>query len=128
MGHADYYVSANHETASKFVGQRIFAANYSAGKWAGLLLHEANNGGGLLLDDPVQWGPNGTCLARETDEEACICHSLDRIACVGANEIVTQGRDRPCRQLRTDRPDGRTQAGVFNEMRELPGAPATTHA
>jgi hypothetical protein len=32
MAGADYYVSANHEAASKFVGQRIFSAKYSAGE------------------------------------------------------------------------------------------------
>jgi hypothetical protein len=31
MGHVDYYDPANHETASKFVGQESFAAKYSAG-------------------------------------------------------------------------------------------------
>jgi hypothetical protein len=31
MGHANYYAAANHEAASKFVGQGSFASNYSAG-------------------------------------------------------------------------------------------------
>jgi hypothetical protein len=30
MGEADYYVLANHEAASKFVGQGCFKAKYSA--------------------------------------------------------------------------------------------------
>jgi hypothetical protein len=32
MGHANYYAAANHEAASKFVGQECFAAKYLAGK------------------------------------------------------------------------------------------------
>jgi hypothetical protein len=32
MGHTHYYAAANHETASKFVGQERFAAKYLAGE------------------------------------------------------------------------------------------------
>jgi hypothetical protein len=32
MGHANYYAAANHEAASKFVGQKRFAAKYLAGE------------------------------------------------------------------------------------------------
>jgi hypothetical protein len=31
MGEADYYSAANHEVASKFVGQKGLAVKYSAG-------------------------------------------------------------------------------------------------
>jgi hypothetical protein len=48
---AGYYAAADHEAASQFVGQYRHALKYSA---AGLRL-EANNCGGLLLADPVQW-------------------------------------------------------------------------
>jgi hypothetical protein len=118
----------NHETASKFVDQKVLRLIIQQPNRLDGSLLEANNSGGLPLDDPLQWKPNGACLARETDEEACICDSLDRIAGVGANEIVTQGRDRPCRQLRPDRPHGRRQAGVFDEVREFAGAAATAAA
>ena len=30
IGHADYYVPANHEAASKFLGQKIFQTKFSA--------------------------------------------------------------------------------------------------
>src|SRR5258708_12776654 len=81
-------------------------------------------------------GPNGAPLARETDEEACTCHSPDRIACdlfscLGTNEIVTQERqehDRACRQLRTDRPDGGRQAGLLDEVRQSAATAATAPA
>jgi hypothetical protein len=122
MGDADYYVSAHHETASQFVGQKNSRPNIQHSYRRDDLWLESDNFGGLPLADPVQWRPNGACLARQTDEEACIGHSLDGVACVGANEIVTQGRDRPCRQLRPDRPDRRRQAGVFDEVREFAGA------
>src|SRR5437879_1195029 len=91
---------------AKFVGQKdLRLIIQQPNRLDGSLL-EASNSGGLPFDDPVQWGANGARLARETDEEACICNSLDRVACVGANEIVTQGRDRPCRP-----PIGRTEDG-----------------
>jgi hypothetical protein len=128
MGHADYYVSAHHKTASQFVGQKVLRLIIQQPNRLDRSLREADNSGGLLLADPVQWRPNGACLARQTDEEACVSYSLDGVARVGANEIVTQGRDRPCRQLRPDRPDRRRQAGVFDEVREFAGAAATTIA
>jgi hypothetical protein len=80
----------------KFVGQKdLRLIIQQPNRLDGSLL-ESSNSGGLPFDDPVQWGPNGASLAKETYEEAYICNSFDRIACVGANEIVTQGRDRPC--------------------------------
>jgi hypothetical protein len=51
MAIANYYAPVDHEAASQFVGQYHRALKYSA---AGLPL-EANNAGGLLLADPVQW-------------------------------------------------------------------------
>jgi hypothetical protein len=128
MGHADYYASAHHETASQFVGQTNSRLNIQHPYRRDDSVLESDNFGGLLLADPVQWRPNRACLARQTDEEACISHSLDGVACVGANEIVTEGRDRSCRQLRSDRPDRRRQAGVFDEVREFAGAAATAAA
>jgi hypothetical protein len=127
MGHASYYVAANHEAASKFIGQGNLSAKYSAGDLAEPLCFEAKQLYGHLLADPVQWRLTGGCLSRETDEESCICNSPDRIARMGANAIVTQERDRPCRQLCTDWPDGRRQTGLFDEVREFAGAadPAT---
>src|ERR1700732_2307935 len=41
MGHASYYVAANHEAASKFIGQGNFSAKYSAGDLAEPLCFEA---------------------------------------------------------------------------------------
>jgi hypothetical protein len=48
MSHADYYDAANHETASKFVGQKIFRLNIQ--QTIAVRLY------GLPLTDPVQWG------------------------------------------------------------------------
>jgi hypothetical protein len=64
MGHADYYDPANHETASKFVGQKDFSATYSAGDRAELL-SKPNNFHGLPAADPVQWRPDGARLPRK---------------------------------------------------------------
>jgi hypothetical protein len=38
MRDADYYADAHHEAASKFVGQRYFAAKYLAGDRSGICL------------------------------------------------------------------------------------------
>jgi hypothetical protein len=55
MAIANYYAAADHEAASQFVGQSRYAVKYSAVGLTGGLPLEANNGGGLLLADPVQW-------------------------------------------------------------------------
>jgi hypothetical protein len=58
MAIANSYVAADHEAASQFVGQNRYAVKYSAAGLARGLPLEANNCGGLLLADPVQWaGP-----------------------------------------------------------------------
>jgi hypothetical protein len=64
IGHVSYYVAANHETASKFIGQGNFSAKYSAGDLAEPLCFEAQQLYGLLLADPVQWRLSGGCLSR----------------------------------------------------------------
>jgi hypothetical protein len=55
MAIANYYAAADHEAASQFVSQNRCAVKYSAAGLTGGLQLEANNGGGLLLADPVQW-------------------------------------------------------------------------
>src|SRR6202521_1940762 len=55
MAHANYYDPANHEGASKIVGQGIFSAKYSAGEPKSSCSKPVNSDG-LLLADPVQWG------------------------------------------------------------------------
>src|SRR5713226_1042558 len=64
MAHANYYDPANHEAASKIVGQGNFSAKYSAGgpksSWS-----KPANSGGLPLADPVQWGRPTTAALRE---------------------------------------------------------------
>jgi hypothetical protein len=55
MADANYYAPANHEAASKIVGQGNFPAKYSAGKPKSCRSKPANSDG-LLLADPVQWG------------------------------------------------------------------------
>lgn len=117
-GAADFYDPPDHETASQFVGQRKFSAKYSAGKLTDRVSLEASQLYGLLLADPLQWGRAARVL-RESDEEARICNSLDLVARLGANEIVTQERDRARGQLCADRPHRRRQAGLFNEVREF---------
>ena len=81
---------------------------------------------GLLLADPVQWAERR--MARELDEEACICNSADRIAGMGANQIAAQERDGACRSLRAHRPDRRRQAGLFDEVRAFARPAATASA
>src|SRR6266481_3908211 len=98
---ADYYDPANHEVASNFVD--------------------------FFRPIRFNWRSNGVCLAREADEEARICNSVDLIACMGANEIVTEGRRRACRQLCAYWPYGRWQTGLFDEVRQFAG-PATPAA
>jgi len=85
---ADYYAAAHHETASKFVGQNVFGLNIQQTM--------AKRLDGLPLADPVQWVERRSS-AKEADEEARICNPLDLVASVGANQTVTQGRDRSCR-------------------------------
>jgi hypothetical protein len=70
---------------------------------------------------------NDAFLAREADEEACICNSLDLNACLGTNEIVAQECHRACRQLRADRSDRGRQTGLLHEVRQFASAavPAT---
>src|SRR5258708_8547864 len=132
MHHLDYYGPDHHEAASKFIGQRNLGLIIRQVDWR-------NRGAkpdkldGLPLTDPAEWEPNGAPLARETDEEACTCHSPDRIACdlfscLGTNDSVTHDRqehDRACRQLRTDRPDGGRQAGLLDEVLQSAGTAAT---
>jgi hypothetical protein len=55
-------------------------------------------------------------IVREADEEDCVGNPPDVRAGLGANEAVTQERDRSCRQLRPNWSDGRRQAGLFHEM------------
>jgi hypothetical protein len=64
MAHANYYDPANHEGASKIVGQGIFSAKYSAGE-AKCSCSKPANSDGLLLADPVQWGRRTTPVLRE---------------------------------------------------------------
>jgi hypothetical protein len=126
MGHADYYDPANHETASKFVGQKSFAAKYSAGRrWPGAGL-PPNNFMDFLW--PIRFNGSGPAHLRDVDEKACICNSPDLIAGLGANQVVAQGRDRARRQLCADRPDRRRQTGLFDEVREFAGTAATAAA
>src|ERR1700682_5797844 len=87
---------------------------------------ESNMLYGLLLADPVQWAERRT--AREPDEEACICHSADRIAGMGANQIAAQERDGACRSLCAHWPDRRRQTGLFDEVRKFAGPAATASA
>jgi hypothetical protein len=47
-------VAANHEAASKFVGQRKSAVKYAAGTLTGLLFARAQRYG-LPIADPLQW-------------------------------------------------------------------------
>src|SRR6266481_3682716 len=81
---------------------------------------------GLLLADPVQWAERR--MAREPDEEACICNSADRIAGLGANQIAAQERDGACRSLCAHWPDRGRQAGLFDEVRKFAGPAATASA
>src|SRR5260370_5402943 len=81
---------------------------------------------GLLLADPVQWAERR--MPREPDEEACICHSADRIAVLGANQIAAQERDGACRSLCAHWPDRRRPAGLFDDMREFAGPAAIASA
>jgi len=60
-------------------------------------------------------------FSSESDEEADICSSPDCVAGLGANENLAQEHHRPRRQLCTDWPDRRRQAGLFDEMRDLAG-------
>jgi hypothetical protein len=43
MGHADYYVSAHHETASQFVGQKVLRLIIQQPNRLDRSLHEADN-------------------------------------------------------------------------------------
>jgi hypothetical protein len=104
----------------KFFGRNIRQAN-------GLnRFREPNMLYGLLLADPVQWAERR--IAREPDEEACICHSADRIAGLGANQIAAQECDGACRSLCAHRPDRGRQAGLFDEVRKFTGPTVTASA
>jgi hypothetical protein len=81
---------------------------------------------GLLLTNPVQWTERR--IAREPDEEACICNSPDLIASMGANQIAAQERDGACRSLCAHWPDRGRQTGLFDEVREFAGPAATASA
>ena len=77
---------------------------------------------------PIRFnGPNRR-IAREPDEETCICNSPDRIAGLGANQIAAQERDGACRSLCAHWPDRRRQAGLFDEVRKFAGPAATASA
>jgi hypothetical protein len=109
----DYYVANHHETASKFVGQKIFRLN----------IHQLNRQlDGLPLAYPVQCRRRSACRPRETHEEAGICNYTDLLTGVGADQIAAQERERARRSLCADRPDGRRQAGVLAEVRQFAGA------
>jgi hypothetical protein len=91
MGHANYYAVANHETASQFIGQRNLRLDIRQA------IRPKLSGPITAMDFPPPIRFNGGQtgqVARDKDEEAGICNSPDRIARLGANEIVTQGRDR----------------------------------
>jgi hypothetical protein len=76
--------------------------------------------------DPVQYtGLGGACFERETDEEACICDSADRVTCMGPNQTDTQERDRARRQLCANRPHSRRQTDLLDEVRKFAGTTAT---
>src|ERR1700738_833847 len=77
---------------------------------------------------PIRFNGPNLRMAREPDEEACICNSADRIAGMGANQIATQERDGACRSLCAHWPDRRRQTGVFDEVRKFAGPAVTASA
>jgi hypothetical protein len=123
---ADFDAAANHEAASKFVGQRKFAVKNSGGASTCFLLAAAQLYG-LPKANPVQWH-NPVGLREKTDEEAGICNSPGRFPRLGANEIVTQEHDRARGPLCADRPHRRPQTGVLDEVRQFAGATAAAAA
>jgi hypothetical protein len=64
MADVNYYDPANHEGASKIVGQGNFPAKYSAGEPKSSCSTPVNSDG-LLLADPLQWGRPMTPALRE---------------------------------------------------------------
>jgi hypothetical protein len=124
-GHGDSYDPAHHEAASKFIGQRFFGPN----------IRQANGLNGFREVEYALWtsfGRSGsmgrTTHGERTDEEACSCHSPDRIAGMGANQIAAQERDGACRSLCAHWPDRGRQTGLFDEVRKFAGPAATASA
>jgi hypothetical protein len=115
--HDDYHRLADHKTASKFLGQRVFWIKYSADERAELLSARNNKVDGLFLTDPVEWRPTSARLSREADEEAYICNSPDRVTGMGANQVATEEPDRTGRPVCAHWPNRGWQAGLFDEMR-----------
>jgi hypothetical protein len=136
IGDANVYISAIHETGSKFVGQKIFRLNIRHDQADYSRAHqrlETNN----IMDffSPIRFNRRRTAwlsernwLGERNDEKAFDGASLGLVARLGANEIGTQKRDRPSRQLRADRPDGGWKTGLFDEVRELAGTAAAPGA
>jgi hypothetical protein len=79
---------------------------------------------------PIRFnGEAGRRMSPErNDEKAYICSLIDCITCMGANEIVTQERDRAHRQLRANWPNGGWQTCLFHEVREFTDAAASATA
>jgi hypothetical protein len=105
---------------------KIFWIKYSAGERAQPLSRSR-----ICFMDffwPIRFnGPNRR-ITREPDEETCICHSPDRIAGMGADQIAAQERDGACRPLCAHWPDRRRQTGLFDEVREFAGPAVTASA
>jgi hypothetical protein len=76
----------------------------------------------------IRFNGSNRHMAREPDEEACICNSPDLIAGVGAKQIAAQERDGACRSLCAHRPDRGRQAGLFDEVRKFAGPAVTASA
>jgi hypothetical protein len=89
-------------------------------------------GDGPLFDTPFEISRNRQSVAsrvravvqcrrgmirRQTNEEACICNSFDRLTSLGTNEIGTQEYDHARRQLRADWPHCEWHPRLFDEVR-----------
>lgn len=121
MAIADYYAAADHEAASKFLGQDRLTAKYSAGTRIGGWCPEPTTAVDFFWLIRFN-GLAGASPAREVDEEACVFYYPGLVARLGANEIVAQKRDRAGRSVCADRAHGRRKTGLFDEVRDLAGA------
>jgi hypothetical protein len=100
MGRANYYAAANHEAASKFVGQERFAAKYLAGEPVERLSTSSGRSGSMEH--------HVACCERKPTKKLVICNSPGRVADLGANQTGAQERYRARRQCA---PIGRTEDG-----------------
>jgi hypothetical protein len=87
MAPADYYAPANHEAASKFLGQKCFRLNIQQPSRAGCNRLVAADR--VRHEDPVQSG--NVFLASVADEEIFTGPAADGVAGLGPDPIDAQG-------------------------------------